>query len=75
MSVKTQLSGKRRVFNLLRSVKGISRAALAQHCGLTRPAVSAIVMAGVILGGCVGTGIYFAVRARKRKRRLVTLWE
>ena len=43
MSVKTQLSGKRRVFNLLRSVREISRAALAQQCGLTRPAVSAIV--------------------------------
>ena len=43
MSVKTQLSGKRRVFNLLRTEGMISRAALSQRCGLTRPAVSAIV--------------------------------
>ena len=43
MSVKTQLSGKRRVFNLLRTEGVISRAALSQRCGLTRPAVSAIV--------------------------------
>ena len=43
MSLKTQLSGKRRVFNLLRAEGGISRAALSQRCGLTRPAVSAIV--------------------------------
>ena len=43
MSLKTQLSGKRRVFNLLRTEGVISRAALSQRCGLTRPAVSAIV--------------------------------
>ncbi len=36
---------------------------------------SIIVMAGVILGGCVGTGTFFAVRARKRKKRLATLWQ
>ena len=43
MSGKTQQSGKRRVFNLLRAEGVISRAALSQRCGLTRPAVSAIV--------------------------------
>ena len=43
MAGKTQQSGKRRVFNLLRSEGVISRAALSQRCGLTRPAVSAIV--------------------------------
>ncbi|MBR2373421.1 MAG: ROK family transcriptional regulator [Lentisphaeria bacterium] len=43
MSGKTQQSGKRRVFNLLRTEGGISRASLSQRCGLTRPAVSAIV--------------------------------
>lgn len=43
MSGKTQQSGKRRIFNLLRMEGGISRAALSQRCGLTRPAVSAIV--------------------------------
>lgn len=43
MSGKPQQSGKRRVFNLLRSEGVISRAALSQRCGLTRPAVSAIV--------------------------------
>lgn len=43
MSGMTQRSGKRRVFDLLRTEGGISRAALSQRCGLTRPAVSAIV--------------------------------
>lgn len=43
MSGKLQQSGKRRVFNLLRAEGVISRAALSQRCGLTRPAVSAIV--------------------------------
>ncbi len=37
------LSGKRRIFNLLRREGTLSRAALAQKSGLTRPAVSAIV--------------------------------
>ena len=43
MSGKTQQSGKRRVFDLLRTEGELSRAALSQRCGLTRPAVSAIV--------------------------------
>ena len=38
-----QLSGKRRVYNLLRREKTISRASLAQMCELTRPAISAII--------------------------------
>lgn len=38
-----QLSGKRRVYNLLRREKAISRASLAQECELTRPAISAII--------------------------------
>lgn len=33
-----------------------------------------IVMAGVILGGTVGAGAYFAVRARKRRKIVSTLW-
>jgi spermidine/putrescine-binding protein len=33
-----------------------------------------IVMAGVILGGTVGAGAYFAVRARKRRKIVSALW-
>ncbi len=33
-----------------------------------------IVMAGAILCGCVGVGIYFAVRTRKRRKIVATLW-
>ena len=36
---------------------------------------SIIVMAGVILGGCVGAGIFFAVRSRKRRRIVADLWK
>ena len=42
-STQIQLSGKRRIFNQLRRAGRSSRAALAQECGLTRPAVSAII--------------------------------
>ncbi|MBE6581220.1 MAG: spermidine/putrescine ABC transporter substrate-binding protein [Ruminococcaceae bacterium] len=34
-----------------------------------------IVMAGAVLGGCVGIGVFFAVRARKRRRIVSTLWQ
>ena len=34
-----------------------------------------IVMAGAVLGGCVGVGVFFAVRARKRRRIVSTLWQ
>ncbi len=36
---------------------------------------SIIVMAGVILGTCVGAGIFFAVRGRRRRRIVATLWQ
>jgi len=35
---------------------------------------SIIVMAGVILGTSVGAGVYFVVRARKRRKIVATLW-
>lgn len=34
-----------------------------------------IVMAGAVLGGCVGAGVFFAVRARKRRRIVSGLWQ
>ncbi|MBQ2757544.1 MAG: spermidine/putrescine ABC transporter substrate-binding protein [Clostridia bacterium] len=34
-----------------------------------------IVMAGAVLGGCVGVGVFFAVRARRRRRIVSTLWQ
>ena len=34
-----------------------------------------IVMAGAVLGGCIGAGVFFAVRARKRHRIVATLWQ
>ncbi len=43
MSGSQQVSGKRRVYSLLRCTDTLSRALLAQKTGLTRPAVSAIV--------------------------------
>ena len=42
-STRVQPSGKRRIFNRLRRWQQSSRALLAQECGLTRPAVSAII--------------------------------
>jgi len=33
------------------------------------------VMAGAVLGGCVGAGVFFAVRARKRRRIVSGLWQ
>ena len=33
-----------------------------------------IVLAGAIIVGCVGAGIFFAVRGRKRKRYINSLW-
>ena len=34
-----------------------------------------IIMAGVILGGAVGAGVFFAVRGRRRRRYLDGLWD
>ena len=36
---------------------------------------SIIIMAGVILGGSVGAGIFLAVRGRRRRRFLDGLWD
>ena len=36
---------------------------------------SIIVMAGAVLGGCVGAGVFFAVRSRKRRRIVADLWK
>ncbi|MBQ3064142.1 MAG: ABC transporter substrate-binding protein [Clostridia bacterium] len=36
---------------------------------------SIFVIAGVILGGSLGLGIFFAVRSRRRKKMLVGLWD
>ena len=51
------ISGKRRVFVKLRQKREISRAELARQCGLTRPAVSAIIEELIADGYVRETGI------------------